>query len=163
MPYQWLQNSPEPDDLPDGGAPIAVLDAANRVIKPLQGTSFGLTGISVSPRTTPATDVTAGPVTYTTAQLAGGLVVRDPAGLARTDVLPAAADIIADLNLDADGDTFVFYFVNIADAAEAITFGGAPSGVTYANAGQTIGQNESAIILLRRTSPTTVTAYIVGA
>lgn len=107
---------------------------------------------------------TAGAATYTAAQIATGLITRDPAGANRTDVMPDAADIIAGSPaLAKDGDVLKFYLVNTADAAETITLGGSPTGVTYANAGQTIAQNESALILVRRTSSTAVTVYIVGA
>lgn len=108
---------------------------------------------------------TAGAATYTAAQVAGGIITRDPAGAGRTDVMPDATDIIAAAagNLDTDGQTLLCYLINTADAAEAITLGGSPTGVTYANAGQTIAQNESAILLIRRTSATAVTVYILGA
>jgi len=106
--------------------------------------------------------VTAGAETYSAAQIAGGIITRDPAGAARTDTTDIATALIAALDLEADGDTFVCYLINTADAAEAITIAGG-TGVTIANAGQTIGQNESAELMFRRTSATAITVYILGA
>lgn len=113
---------------------------------------------------TATTDTTAGALTITAAMLAGGILVRDPNGGNRTDVLDTAAAIIAGTPaLSADGDTLACWLINTADAAETITLGGAPAGVTYVNAGQTIAQNESALVLIQRTGATTVSVYIVGA
>lgn len=114
---------------------------------------------------TTVTDITtAGAATYTAAQLAGGLITRDPNGAARTDTTDTAANLIAaaGLNLANNGDTVSCDLINTADAAEAITLAGG-TGVTVANAGQTIGQNESARLVFRRTSATAVTLYILGA
>lgn len=113
--------------------------------------------------TTVSNETTAGAATYTKAYVEGRIITRDTAGASRTDVLPQATDMIDALGLLSDGDTGWFVIVNTADAAETITLGGTPTGVTYANAGQTIAQNESAIILVRRASSTTVTVYILGA
>ncbi len=44
---------------------------------------------------TPASVDTAGPATYTAAQIGRGIILRDPSGAARTDVLPTAALLIA--------------------------------------------------------------------
>lgn len=107
---------------------------------------------------------TAGAETYTAAQIKTGLITRDPNGAGRTDLVDTAANILAGITaLAKDGDTHVCYLINTADAAETITLGGAPAGITYANAGQTITQNESAILLFRRTSSSAVTVYILGA
>ncbi|HXH05366.1 MAG TPA: hypothetical protein VNI83_02130 [Vicinamibacterales bacterium] len=163
MPYEAIKVIAEEEDVPSGNGPIAELVVSSRSPRPAQGESLSIVGARLMPKLTAANENTAGNVTYTTAQLAGGLITRDPNGLARTDVVPNAVDIINDLGLGRDGDTFICYFINTADAAETVTFGGTPTGVTYANAGQTIAQNESAILLFRRTSPTTVTMYIVGA
>ena len=111
-----------------------------------------------------ATIATAGAGTYTAAQIAGGIIARDPAGSARTDTTDTAVALIAaaGLNLENDGDTFECHVINTADAAEAITIAGG-TDVTIANAGQTIAQNESALLLFRRTSATAITVYILGA
>lgn len=110
------------------------------------------------------TDITtAGAETYTAAQLATGVITRDPNGLARTDTTATATAIVEGTPaLDTDGDILKCYVINTADAAEAITLAGG-TGVTISNVGQTIGQNESALLIFRRTSATAVTLYIVGA
>ncbi len=105
---------------------------------------------------------TAGAGTYTAAQIAGGIITRDPAGAGRTDTTDTAANLISALGLVEDGDTASCHLINTADAAEAITLAGG-TGVTVANAGQTVGQNESALLLFRRTSSAAVTLYVLGA
>ncbi len=46
--------------------------------------------------------------TYTAAQLLGGLILRDPAGGARSDVTPTAAAILAALDAPVTGQAFEF-------------------------------------------------------
>lgn len=106
---------------------------------------------------------TAGNETYSAAQLLTGLITRDPAGGARTDTTDTAAAILAAVTCLADtGDTFAVTLINTADAAEAITLAGG-TGVTISNVGQTVAQNESAMLLFRRTSASALTLYIIGA
>lgn len=104
--------------------------------------------------------------TYTAAQIVAGLITRDPNGGARTDTTPTGTDLETEINAQgiavANSDTLRCYVINTADAAEAITIAGG-TGVTISNAGQTIGQNESAILLFRRTAANTFTCYIIGA
>lgn len=126
-------------------------------------TTIGPLSEPASFATTVTNVTTAGAATYTKAAVEGRIITRDPASGARTDVLPSAADMIDALGLKEDGDTGWFLLVNTADDAEAITLGGTPTGVTYANAGQTLAQNESAVILVRRTGAAAATVYIVGA
>ena len=111
-----------------------------------------------------ADDTVAGNETYTVGQLTSGVFTRDPNGGARTDVTPTASALIAStgFNLTTNNDCGFCYLINTADAAEAITLS-AGTGVTISNVGQTIGQNESALLIFRRTSATAVTLYIVGA
>jgi len=108
-----------------------------------------------------ATVTTAGAVTYTAAQLLGGLILRDPAGAGRTDVAPTAAQIIAALNKPTTGASFEFVIRNTADAAETITLGGSPAGITYSGT-MTIAQNNTKKFLAVVTSPTAVTIYSLG-
>lgn len=49
-------------------------------------------------RPTPVTVSTAGPATYTAAQIFNGTILRDTGGANRTDVLPTAALLVAFLN-----------------------------------------------------------------
>lgn len=117
-----------------------------------------------SVRVTTVTDITtAGNATVTAAQIATGFITRDPNGAGRTDTTDTATAIIAAIPALADtGDTFTLFLVNTADAAEAITLAGG-TGVTISNVGQTIAQNESALLVFRRTSATALTLYIFGA
>lgn len=122
----------------------------------------GSVGI-LSQKTGLTTDSTAGNITYTAAFLLTGLIVRDPNGAGRTDTTDTAANIIAGIPaLNIDGAAWMVYLVNTADAAEAITLAGG-TGVTISNVGQTVAQNESAILLFRRTSSSAITLYIFGA
>lgn len=123
------------------------------------GTKFK-TGTVPIVNTTLTTDTT-GDQTMTAAQMAGGLITGAP-GAAQTYTTDTAAAIISGLSLTNDGDMAAFYLINLAAGAFAITVAGGTT-VTMANAGQTLAQNESALILLRRTSATAVTCYVVGA
>lgn len=94
--------------------------------------------------------------------IAGGLITVAPTG-AQTATFDTAANILAALPVLAnDGDTFECYFINLTGGANTTTFAVA-TGLTIANVGQTVTQNESAILLFRRTSSTTIVVYILGA
>ena len=69
---------------------------------------------------------TAGAGTYTAAIIAGGIILRDPAGADRTDTTDTAENLIANvtLGLDANYKSFQFYVINTADQAEVITIAG---------------------------------------
>ncbi|MGL5131298.1 MAG: hypothetical protein ACRC78_02160 [Planktothrix sp.] len=101
------------------------LQDANRNIAPLQAV--------------PVLIATAGPATYTAAQILTGLVLRDPAGASRSDVTPTAALIVAAIPNAVIGSVFEFVLKNEADAAETITVT-AGAGVTLAGT-MTIAQN----------------------
>ena len=111
-------------------------------------------------QTTVTTDGTAGPLTYTAAQLLGGLILRDPNGGARSDVTPDATDIIAAMAQAGAGNSFEFAIRNTADAAETITVT-AGAGVTLSGT-MTIAQNNSKRFLCVVTGATTVTIYSLG-
>jgi hypothetical protein len=81
------------------------------------------------PSTFPATITTAGAVTYTTQNLLGGMILRDPNGAGRSDALPAANLLVAALPGVAVGTTFEFILRNDAGGAFAITVT-AGTGVT---------------------------------
>jgi len=119
-------------------------------------------GGRIIPELTPAVVTTVGNETYSAAQLAGGIIERDPNGSARTDTTDTAANLIATLKLQGNGETAECQLINTADAAETITLAGG-TGVTLKNALQTIAQNECATLLFRRTAATTVDLYILGA
>lgn len=120
------------------------------------------TGGTLRPVMTITNLTTAGAETYTAAQLLGGIITRDPNGAGRTDTTDTAANIIAGMDLQNDGETAFCLLINTADAAEAITLA-AGSGVTITNVGQTLAVNESATLWITRTSSTAVTILVVGA
>ncbi len=109
---------------------------------------------------TAATLNTAGNLTLTAAQLLGGLILRDPAGGARTDTTPTAALLIAAITQAKTGNSFEFTIRNTAGAAETITVA-AGSDVTLSGT-MTIAQNNSKRFLAVVTSGTTVTIYSLG-
>lgn len=111
-------------------------------------------------KTTVSSIATADAVTYTAAQLLGGLIVRDPAGGARSDVSPTAALLIAAITQAGAGDSFEFTIKNAADAAETITLT-AGTDVTLVGT-MTIAQNNTKRFLAVVTSPTEVTIYSLG-
>jgi len=109
---------------------------------------------------TVTTDATAGARTYTAAELLGGLILRDPAGGARSDVTPTAALIIAAITQGGVGNSFEFTIQNTADAAETITVT-AGTDVTLTGT-MTIAQSNSKRFLCVVTASTTVTIYSLG-
>jgi hypothetical protein len=108
------------------------------------------------------TDVDAQDGVFTAAQFAGGIVTHTSASGAGAVTTDTAANYIANtaLGLSTTNDTVLCYYIN--DGNQTLTFTGAV-GVTLSDAGQTVGDNEAAVILLRRTSATAVTMTIVGA
>lgn len=102
---------------------------------------------------TPTSITTAGNVTYTAAQLLSGIIVRDPAGGARTDTLPTAALLVAAIPGAEVGDTVKCYLINGADGAEAITVAvGAGGAFDAAQAEAIIPRNSRALVHLRLTN-----------
>lgn len=91
--------------------------------------------------TTITTDTTAGPRTYTAAEFLGGIIARDCAGLARADVGPSAADLVAAIPGVVLGSSFRLVVVNTSDAAETITLGAGTDGTTTGV--MTIAQDQS--------------------
>lgn len=96
---------------------------------------------------------TAAVVTYTAAQLLGGLILRDPNGGARSDVLPTLTLLKAAIPDPTVGRAFFFTIRNTADAAETITVtmgtGGTASGT------MTIAQSNQKTFMVVFTSTTT--------
>lgn len=78
-----------------------------------------------------ATITTAGNVTYTTEQVTGGMILRDPNGASRVDTTPTAADIVAHLTGMAVGGGFPCIIRNTSDSAGTENITLAPgTGVT---------------------------------
>lgn len=99
---------------------------------------------------------TAGAGTLTAAIIAGGIILRDPAGANRSDTTDTAENLVANatLGLDQDYKTFQFIVINTADAAETITLLGG-TGVTLQTA-ITIARYSMTKLELFRTSATTL-------
>ena len=107
---------------------------------------------------TPASETTAGAATYTAAQIARGIIRRDPSGASRTDVLPDATLLIAGVanqyTLAENGDSIVFEVQNIAAATDTVTLT-AGAGMTLLG-DIVIPPLGSRILTAIRTSATTV-------
>lgn len=112
----------------------------------------------------PTSISTAGPVTYTAAQIMSGIIVRDTNGASRTDVLPTAALLVAAVPNAKVGDVIRCKIVNGADAAEVLTVQAGANGAYDANqtaSSQVIPQNASKELLIRLTNVTLTTeAYV---
>lgn len=111
-----------------------------------------------------AVDVDAQNNTLTAAQVDSGIVVHTSVTGAGTVTTDTAANIIAGTSgvgaLTADGQCITCWYIN--DGTQTLTFAGGTS-VTIADTGQTIAADESALLLFRRASSTTVTMYQIGA
>ena len=118
----------------------------------------------LSSKATVTTKTTASAVTFTAAELLGGLVLRDPNGASRADKVPSAATIYAAMGspVKFDGMSFVFTIRNTADAAETITLT-TDTGATMTMSGtMTIAQNNSKTFRVVLTSATAATVYSLG-
>jgi len=104
------------------------------------------------PTTNPTTSTTAGVVTYTPGALLGQLILRDPNGAARSDVLPTAADLVAAIPGATIGTSFVFYIRNDADAAETITLTAGTGGTVTGGGTMTVAQNNLKAFMIRFTA-----------
>lgn len=114
----------------------------------------------------PVAEATAGAVTYTMAQLASKLLLRDCAGAGRADLLPTAATIIAYMQsvlgaLPDVGQFIEFHIRNTSGGAFTITVT-TNTGLTLSGT-MTIAQNASGVFRAVVTGATTVTVYRVGA
>lgn len=110
----------------------------------------------------PATDATAAAITMTAAQVLSGLILRDPNGAGRADLLPTVAALVAGLRnpRDLSGASFEFTIRNTADAAETITVT-TNTGWTLSGT-MTIAQNNSKTFRVVFTSNTAATLYSIG-
>jgi hypothetical protein len=113
-------------------------------------------------RATITTDATEGARTYTIAELLGGLILRDPAGGARSDVTPTAALIVAGIAGCVVGSSFEFTIRNTADASEVLTLT-AGANVTLSGT-MTIAQNNSRrfLAVVENVDTAAVTIYSLG-
>lgn len=113
----------------------------------------------------PVSYTTAGNITFTAAEILNGIIVRDPNGASRTDVLPTAALLVAAIPDAQIGDVITCLVVNGADANETITFtAGAGGGYDAAQiaASRLIPQNTSKLLTIRLTGVASGSeAYVV--
>ncbi len=121
-------------------------------------------GLIPLPQVTVTTKTTAGAVTYTAAELLGGLILRDPNGAGRSDVTPTAELLIAAIPGVMVGTSFEFDIRNTADAAETITIT-AGTGATLSGT-MTIAQNNGkkfrVVITNNLQGAATYTVYSLG-
>lgn len=113
--------------------------------------------------TTVTTDATAGDVTYTAAQIKGGLILRDP-GANRADLFPTAAALVAAMPSCVVGTSLVVHIRNEANGAETITMT-TNTGLTLSGT-MTIAQNNAKSFLIVLTNVTSgaeaATVYSLG-
>ena len=118
----------------------------------------------VYPTTAPATHADAAAVTYTAAELLGGLILRDCNGAGRSDVTPTAAQLVAAVQGARPGLSFEFSLLNNSSGATTCTVT-AGAGVTLSGT-MTIAQNNIKRFLCRITNATAgseaVTIYSLG-
>lgn len=134
-------------------------DLASVLLLPVNPGITAITRVAVV-----TTDSTVGARTYTAAELIGGLILRDPAGAARSDVSATAAAIVAAISGAIVSSSFEFEIKNTADADETITLT-AGAGVTLSG-GMTIPYNHTRRFLAVCTNVTgaaeAVTIYSMG-
>lgn len=94
-----------------------------------------------SDKKTVSTVTTANAVTFTAAQILGGVILRDPNGAGRADLFPTAANLLAQLKGAKVGQSIEVHIRNTADAAETITMT-ANTGTTISGTA-TIAQNNA--------------------
>lgn len=97
--------------------------------------------------------------TLSASEILGGIVVHTSVTGGGTVTTDTAVAIIRDCKLLRDNQCIVVWYIN--DGNQTLTLAGG-TDVTIADAGQTIAENESALLLFRRTSSTTVSVYTVG-
>lgn len=109
-----------------------------------------------------ATISTAGAATITAAQVLGGYINRDPAGAGRTDTLPTAALLVAEIRKYASEIgvqlpaviALELVITNTADAAETITVASGSGGTNASGHTRTIAQSNSKRFSIQITNTT---------
>ena len=114
-------------------------------------------------RTLTVTDNDAQNNTLTAAEIVGGITVHTSVTGAGTVTTDTATNIIAGSSsvgkLTTNNSCIMHWYIN--DGDQTLTFAGG-TDVTIADTGQTIANNESALLLFCRKTATTVTMYHVG-
>ncbi len=107
---------------------------------------------------------TAGAVTFAASEVLGGIILRDPNGAGRADLVPTAANLVAAISNPNVGNAIRFTIRNTADAAETITVT-TNTGATLSGT-MTIAQNNSKDFLAVLTNVTSgseaYTLYSLG-
>ena len=98
-------------------------------------------------------------MTLAAADILAGINVHTSATGGGTVTTDTAANIIANVPLGKDNESITSYYIN--DGDQTATFA-AGTGVTIANAANTVLPNEAAVLFWRRTSSTAVTLYIAS-
>ena len=98
-------------------------------------------------------------MTLAAADILAGINVHTSASSGGTVTVDTAANIIANVPLEKDNECITSYYIN--DGDQTVTFAVA-TGTTIADTGNTVLINESAVLIWRRTSATTVVLYIVS-
>jgi len=105
------------------------------------------------------TDVDARSHTLTHGNISKGIVVHTSVTGGGTVTTDTASNIVGNLGLTANHQTVKCYYIN--DGDQVLTFAGG-TGVTLSDAGQTLAENESAILLFQRTGATAIKLHIIG-
>lgn len=144
------------------GAKVLVL-SAGELPRPREA---GFNAGALFYNTSPQTVTTGAAVTYTANQVLSGIILRDPAGGNRSDVLPTAALLLAEIKARIGGDapiglTFDLLIRNDADQAETITITPGTGGSVTGGGTMTIAQNYSKVFKIRVTGVGGSAAYLV--
>lgn len=100
--------------------------------------------------------------TLSAAEILGGLVVHTSVTGGGTVTMDTAANIVAGVPLTENGQAVACYYIN--DGDQTLTLANdAGNTCTVADTGQTIAENEAALLLFVRTSATAVVVYCIGA
>lgn len=127
-------------------------------------TTFGnlrADGLATS-KATVTTKTNAAAVTYTADEIIGGLILRDPNGAGRADLVPTVASLFEALGepQNVAGTSFEFTIRNTANAAETITVT-TNTGWTLSGT-MTIAQNNSKRFKVVFTSDSAAVLYSLG-
>lgn len=142
------------------GDTLATLDPDNDLLTLGSGGALVVGGPFIRAQT--VTDIDAQNGTLTAAMIRGGIVVHTSVtggGTLTTDTGALIAAGIPELNVA--GRSIDVLVIN--DGDQTVTLAAGASGVTLADAGQTIATNESVLLRVLCTADATFTVYTVGA
>ena len=99
-------------------------------------------------------------VSYSAAQMINGLIVRSGLTVARTDVFPTGATLVAGINGEITGTSFTLNIVNTS--AQVLTFDDTAVGCTFNGTQKSIGPNVTMMMHVRITGASTYTIQPLG-